>query len=63
MYVCFCAAVSSATVVQAIDAGARTVEEVGDRCGAGTMCGGCHDTIRTVLASHRPGKELSWTPP
>jgi bacterioferritin-associated ferredoxin len=27
-----------------------SVEDIGDACGAGTGCGGCHDSILDVVA-------------
>ncbi|MBC6448020.1 bacterioferritin-associated ferredoxin [Actinokineospora alba] len=52
MYVCICAAVSEARVHACILAGARTAEEVGDRCQAGTGCGSCLDRIDDMLEDH-----------
>jgi bacterioferritin-associated ferredoxin len=50
MYICLCRAVSSKTIQKAIAKGANTVEEVGLRCGAGTRCGRCRETIELLLA-------------
>jgi bacterioferritin-associated ferredoxin len=50
--VCHCRAVSDDRIGAEIDAGARTVDEVGDRCGAGTGCGGCRPVVEAVLATH-----------
>ena len=52
MYVCYCAAVTDAAVDEAIEAGAHTIEELGDRCDAGTGCGGCHPALAELLARH-----------
>jgi len=49
MYICLCKAVSSTTIRRAIERGARTVEEVGDACEAGTACGMCQETIEVML--------------
>jgi bacterioferritin-associated ferredoxin len=55
VYVCICAAVPDAEIRSCIAGGARTVEEVGDACGAGTGCGSCHDHIDVFLAAaHAP---------
>ena len=51
MYVCICYAVSDSVVRSCIARGARTVEEVGDACDAGTGCGSCHDHIDVFLAA------------
>lgn len=60
MYICICEAISDTIISDAIEAGARTVDEVGDRCGAGTVCGNCRQMIETLLEasdenSHRSG--------
>jgi bacterioferritin-associated ferredoxin len=49
MYACICAAVTAPQVEASILAGARTEEEIGDRCGAGTGCGSCLDRLREML--------------
>lgn len=48
--VCLCHGVSDRKVRRAIDDGAATIVEVGERCGAGAGCGGCHPTIDALLA-------------
>jgi bacterioferritin-associated ferredoxin len=53
MYVCICAAVTDAQVRACIDAGAGTVEEIGERCEAGTGCGSCLDRL-DVMLEERP---------
>jgi bacterioferritin-associated ferredoxin len=50
MYVCLCRGVSERKVRSAISRGARTIEEVGAACGAGTRCGGCWPLIDDLLA-------------
>jgi bacterioferritin-associated ferredoxin len=55
VYVCICHAVPDTEIRSCIARGARTVEEVGDACGAGTGCGSCHDHIDVFLAAaHAP---------
>lgn len=49
MYACVCAAVSTAQVDAVILAGASSVDEIGDRCGAGTGCGTCVDRLCDLL--------------
>ena len=49
MYVCICFAVSESELDDVIADGARTEEEVGDVCAAGTGCGGCLDRIADRL--------------
>ncbi|MGZ3420844.1 MAG: (2Fe-2S)-binding protein [Polyangiales bacterium] len=49
MIVCLCKGVSCGTIRQAIADGARTVDEVGDACGAGTDCGGCRNSVTDIV--------------
>ena len=49
MYVCICEGVTEDQVRTAVRGGARTIEDVGDACGAGTGCGSCHDQIDVFL--------------
>ncbi len=51
MYVCLCAAVPESEVRECIQSGARTVDEVGDGCAAGTGCGSCHERLVAMLAA------------
>jgi bacterioferritin-associated ferredoxin len=54
VYVCICHAVTTDEVTAEIAAGARTEEEVGDRCLAGTGCGSCVDRICDMLRTLTP---------
>jgi bacterioferritin-associated ferredoxin len=47
MYVCLCNGVTERDILEAIEAGASSVEEVGHCTGAGTRCGTC---VRTLAA-------------
>jgi bacterioferritin-associated ferredoxin len=58
VYVCHCRAVSDREIREAVEAGHRTVEELGRSCGAGTDCGGCHDLLAD-LAAPRPSEMVS----
>ncbi|MET0628410.1 MAG: (2Fe-2S)-binding protein [Acidimicrobiia bacterium] len=51
MYVCSCAGVSDGAVKAAVDGGARSIEDLGERCGAGAECGGCLPALAELLAS------------
>ena len=51
--VCLCNRVSDRRVRRSVDAGAETVGDVGVACGAGTTCGGCHDTIDEIIEVRR----------
>ena len=54
MYVCICFAVSDIELTGVIADGARTEEEVGDACGAGTGCGNCLERICDRLRAADP---------
>ena len=45
MFVCICHAVSDREILEHIQLGAHTEDEIGRRCGAGTGCGSCQDRI------------------
>ena len=57
MYVCICEGVTEDQVRTAVACGARTIEDVGDSCAAGTGCGSCHDEIDVfILAAEGPSE-------
>lgn len=47
--VCGCKQVMLADVVAAVEDGAITVEEVGEKTGAGTACGRCKALVQNVI--------------
>lgn len=49
MIVCSCRGVSDRTLLQAIRDGANTVDEVGQRTGAGTGCGCCRGSLAQII--------------
>jgi bacterioferritin-associated ferredoxin len=49
MIVCHCRRVCDRTIRSAIEAGARTEEEVAEACGAGSVCGGCIPAVSELL--------------
>jgi bacterioferritin-associated ferredoxin len=49
MIVCLCHGVTERDLEKVIEEGASTVEEVGQRCGAGTDCGTCLGELRERL--------------
>jgi bacterioferritin-associated ferredoxin len=51
MLVCLCHPTTDRDVDTAIDDGARTVQDLARRCGAGTGCGGCVDELRERLSA------------
>jgi bacterioferritin-associated ferredoxin len=54
MYICLCLGVTTTTVQQTIDAGARSTKQVTKACGAGSVCGRCRHTIRTMIEAAAP---------
>ena len=62
MYVCICAAVTETELQSCIAEGARTVEEIGDACGAGTGCGGCVEHVDVFLAASVYPSEIADLP-
>jgi bacterioferritin-associated ferredoxin len=58
MLVCHCKRVNDRAIRSAIRRGADDIDAVGAACGAGTCCGGCHDTIDDLLESERGERKL-----
>lgn len=54
MYVCSCEAVTDRTIKAAIASGARTIEDIAARCGAGARCGGCWPVLAELLEGASP---------
>jgi bacterioferritin-associated ferredoxin len=50
--VCLCHGVNERRVRREIEHGAATIEEVAERCLAGSCCHGCHPTIDALLEEH-----------
>lgn len=51
MLICLCHPTSDRDVDAIIDDGARTVQDIGRKCGAGTGCGMCVDELRDRLTA------------
>jgi bacterioferritin-associated ferredoxin len=49
VWVCLCEGVTRSTILKEIANGARSVAEIGGRCGAGTVCGKCQGNIALLL--------------
>ncbi len=47
--VCFCMNVTYGAVLDAIAAGAKTVDDVTEKTDAGSMCGACKPRIKKIL--------------
>lgn len=59
MIVCFCKTSSTRDIASAISEGAHTVDQIGERCGAGTGCGSCREFIAEMIeaaGARCPGK-------
>ena len=57
MVVCHCRAVSDRAIAATLASGARSVEQVGAHCGAGTRCGGCVPVIEALLLVTRSAQD------
>jgi len=49
MIVCHCHRVGSAEISRLIAGGCDDIETIGERCGAGTECGGCLPWLAATL--------------
>lgn len=58
MIVCHCQVVSDRRIRAEIEAGAVTVDEIAERCGAGARCGSCRPTISVLLATMVPADQV-----
>lgn len=56
MYVCICLAVTAAEIEGAVESGAASTKKVGERCGAGTSCGKCKNTVRRIIEAKRESR-------
>jgi bacterioferritin-associated ferredoxin len=64
MLVCHCMRVRSQDIVEAVEAGARTVREVARCTGAGTRCGGCGPLVVELVheqVAHARAREAAAT--
>lgn len=62
MLVCHCRRVNDRAIRDAARDGARTFEEVGDACGAGTGCGGCKPAIAELIVSEGANQGIAVLP-
>ena len=58
MFACICAAATESEVRSCVHSGARSVDEIGDVCGAGTGCGSCRERLGVLLATSAATAEL-----
>ncbi len=59
MYVCLCKAITDQDVLEAIDAGAQSAEELSDQLGVGTGCGCCQE-MTVELVNQRLAESQSY---
>ncbi|MCK8670439.1 (2Fe-2S)-binding protein [Rhodococcus sp. HM1] len=52
MYICLCHGVTGDTVSEIVDRGAHSSKEIAAACGAGSDCGRCRRTVRSIIAQH-----------
>ena len=62
MLICHCHRVNDRTIRAVAESGARTCEDVGDACGAGTSCGGCKPAIAGLLVSEGAARGVASLP-
>jgi bacterioferritin-associated ferredoxin len=51
MFVCLCTGVTSQVVTDLVAGGASTSRQIADACGAGSDCGRCKRTVRSIIAA------------
>jgi bacterioferritin-associated ferredoxin len=59
--VCHCHRICDRTIRESIREGARSIDEVGELCRAGTACGGCRPAIAGLLCAS-PGQRAEDQP-
>lgn len=55
MIVCHCTTTNDRAISRCIDDGATDVHDVAERCGAGSVCGGCTPEIARLLVQRAGG--------
>ena len=50
LLVCHCHRVCDRVIRECVEGGARSLDDIGRACGAGTACGGCQPTIGALIA-------------
>jgi bacterioferritin-associated ferredoxin len=62
MIICHCTKSTESEIRAAVRMGACSREEVAERCGAGSGCGGCHAAIDEIVHSERPAPLIVFVP-
>lgn len=60
VYVCLCLAISDREIDREIDEGARTLEDLREGSGAGSICSGCRSELVALLEARLGGVESEW---
>lgn len=47
--ICFCNDITRGMIKDAVNSGAKTLEDIQESTGAGTVCGGCLDDLQAAL--------------
>jgi bacterioferritin-associated ferredoxin len=55
VYVCICNAVTERDIRDAVDEGARGLDDLRDRLQVATCCGACEDSATAFLSRHAQG--------
>jgi len=54
MIVCHCTGATDRKIRREVESGARSCNEIGQRCAAGTRCGGCVSMIQSMIEGRDP---------
>ncbi len=49
MYVCICKKITDTQIIQEVERGATTVNEISERLGTATQCGKCKKCVRNIV--------------
>jgi len=58
--VCHCRRVSDREIRTCVRQGAQTCHDVGEACGAGAECGGCHQAIEEIVHEEQAAGRVLW---
>ena len=61
MIICHCTGTSDRKIRREVESGATSCGEVGQRCAAGTVCGGCLPAIQSMVEGRDPAGPLRAT--
>lgn len=61
MFVCKCNGVTDQQIIDAVDQGARTLQDLGELVGAGICCGGCHEYAQYLIDERLDVSQLAYS--